>query len=149
MPQLNLDDLDDVFDAAGKSWDVDPMLLKAMAMQESSGNTRAVSTKGAMGLMQIIPETAKDLGVTDPYDPVQSIWGAAKYMSQALAAEGSPEGALLYYHGGPQWRQAYGDESKRYVPAIASRYAALQKQAASRQQAAPAPAPEPSQTAQR
>ena len=131
-----------IFQAAGSEWNVDPLLLKAMAMQESSGKPSAVSTKGAQGLMQIMPETAKGLGVADPNDPVQSIWGAAKYMSQALDAEGSPEGALLYYHGGPGWRQNYGPESQGYVPAIAGRYKALlAAQAPAQPTAAPAPNP--------
>lgn len=124
MPDA-LDKYDAIFQAAGKEWNVDPMLLKAMAAQESGGRPGAVSKAGALGVMQIMPETAKALGVTDPTDPVQSIYGGAKYMSQALDAEKSPEDALLYYHGGPGWRQAYGPESQGYVPAVGGRYAAL------------------------
>lgn len=123
MPSL--DDFDPVFQAAGQEWNVDPTLLKAMAAQESSGRTNAVSSKGALGLMQIMPDTAKGLGVTDPNDPVQSIWGAAKYMNHALDKEGSVEGALLNYHGGDGWRGAFGPESRAYVPAVAARYKAL------------------------
>lgn len=136
MPkQPSLDDFDPVFKAAGEEWNVDPLLLKAMAAQESGGRVNAVSKANAQGLMQIIPETQKYLGVTDPNDPVQSIWGAAKYMNEALDAEKSVEGALLYYHGGPRWRNAYGRESAGYVPAIATRYKALLQQ----QQQPPAP----------
>lgn len=120
-----LDQYDAIFQAAGQEWNVDPMLLKAMAAQESGGRPGAVSKAGALGVMQIMPETARSLGVTDPTDPVQSIYGGAKYMSQALDAEKSPEAALLYYHGGPGWRQAYGPESQGYVPAVGGRYAAL------------------------
>jgi len=77
--------------------------------------------------MQIMPQTQKTLGVTNPWDPVQSIFGAAKYLSQGLDAEGSPEGALLYYHGGPGWRQTYATnkESQTYVPGVAGYYKAL------------------------
>jgi soluble lytic murein transglycosylase-like protein len=146
---VNLDELDPVFQAAGQEWNVDPLLLKAMAGQESGGNRKAVSKAGAQGLMQIMPDTAKALGVTDTSDPVQSIWGAAKYMSQALDAEPNVEQALLNYHGGAGWRQKFGPESRAYVPAIAARYKALaqakQQQPPSDQQAAPAPA----QTAER
>lgn len=116
---------DPIFQAAGDEWNVDPRLLKAMAAQESGGRTNAVSKAGAQGVMQIMPQTQKELGVTDPTDPVQSIYGAAKYMNEGLDKEGSPEGALLYYHGGPGWRQAYGTESAGYVPAIASHYKRL------------------------
>lgn len=140
---------DQLFEDAGREWDVDPLLLKAMAGQESRGKTDAVSKVGAQGLMQIMPQTQKDLGVTDPNDPAQSIFGAAKYMSQALDAEGSPEGALFYYHGGPDWRQKFGPESKGYVPAVAARYKALLAQQQQSQppatQASAAPATGPQQ----
>jgi hypothetical protein len=121
----DLSTYDPIFKAAGDEWNVDPRLLKAVATQESGGNPRAVSGAGAQGLMQIIPATQKYLGVTDPYDPVQSIFGAAKYLDRALRVEGSPEGALLNYHGGDGWRQAYGKESAGYVPAVTSHYVKL------------------------
>lgn len=147
MPDLS--QYDSVFQAAGQEWNVDPTLLKAMATQESRGKTNDVSPKGAQGLMQIMPDTAKALGVTDPTDPVQSIYGAAKYMNEALDKEGSPEGALLYYHGGPGWRQAYGPESRAYVPAVTAHYVALKPQQTDQPPAqvvpppsAPAPTPQ-------
>jgi hypothetical protein len=122
----SLDQYDPIFKAAGEEWNVDWRLLKAMAGQESGGNPRAVSGAGAQGLMQIIPETQRYLGVTDAYDPVQSIYGGAKYLAEGLANEREdPRAALLYYHGGPGWRGAYGRESAGYVPAIAARYTAL------------------------
>lgn len=130
---------DPVFEDAGREWNVDPLLLKAIAGQESLGDPHAVSKAGAQGLMQIMPDTAKGLGVTDVNDPVQSIFGAAKYLSEGLDKEGSPEGALLYYHGGPDWRQKYGPESRAYVPAVAARYKALV--AAQAQQQPPAAQP--------
>jgi hypothetical protein len=116
---------DPVFEAAGNEWNVDPQLLKAMAIQESGGRTNAVSKAGALGVMQIMPDTAKILGITDPTDPVQSIYGAAKYMNRALDKEGSVEDALRNYHGGDGWRQAYGDESRNYVPAVTKHYQML------------------------
>jgi len=124
---------DPIFQAAGQEWNVDPLLLRAIAMQESSGNPRLVSKAGAQGLMQIIPSTQKTLGVADPFDPVESIWGAAKYMDEALRREKTAEDALRYYHGGPGWRGAYGEESKGYVPAVGKYY----KQYIDAQQAAP------------
>jgi soluble lytic murein transglycosylase-like protein len=102
------------------------MLLKAIAMQESGFTPRAVSPKGALGLMQIMPDTAKALGMTDPFDPVQSIFAGAKYLAEGLDKEGNPNAALLYYHGGAGWRQNYGRESADYVPAVAGHYKALQ-----------------------
>ncbi len=140
-----LDAFDPIFHAAGQEWNVDPLLLKAMAKQESRGDPRAISKAGALGLMQIMPDTAKTLGVKDPFDPVQSIFGAAKYMSKALDDEGSPELALLNYHGGSGWRQKFGPESRAYVPAVAAHYKALQ---AAQQQPAPPTAPPAVATAQ-
>lgn len=121
----DLSQYDPVFQAAGEEWNVDPRLLKAMATQESGGNARAVSKAGAQGLMQIIPATQRALGVTDPTDPVQSIYGAAKYMNEALDAEKTPEDALRYYHGGPGWRGSYGPESHAYAPAVTAHYQRL------------------------
>lgn len=122
--QPTIEDYDPVFQAAGTEWNIDPVLLKAIAMQESGGRWNAYNKdSGAMGMMQIMPDTAKGLGMSDPYDPVQAIWGAAKYMDQALNAEnGSVEQALLYYHGGPGWRDRFGKESQAYVPGIAKYY---------------------------
>ena len=128
-----LAEFDPIFHAAGNAWNVDPLLLRALAMTESSGNPRLVSKAGAQGLMQIIPSTQKMLGVEDPFDPVQSIWGAAKYMDEALRTEKTPEDALRFYHGGPGWRRAYGEESRNYVPKVGGYY----KQYIDAQQAAP------------
>ena len=132
---------DPVFQAAGQEWNVDPLLLKAMATQESGGNAQATSKAGAQGVMQIIPSTQKELGVTDPTDPVQSIYGGAKYMAQALDAEPTPEAALMYYHGGPDWRDKAGPESKAYVPAVTAHYQQLaQANTQTATDATPAPA---------
>lgn len=127
MPDDPMAQYDPIFQAAGAEWNVDPTLLKAIAWPESRGNPKAVSPAGAQGLMQIMPDTQKALGVTDPLDPVQSIFGGAKYMSQALDAEKSPEEALLYYHGGPDWRAPgkFGPESRGYVPLVTQRYQQL------------------------
>lgn len=137
---MPLSDYDPIFKAAADEWNLDPNLLKAVAAQESGGNPKAVSKKNAQGLMQIIPDTQKYLGITDPNDPVQSIYGAAKYLAEGLDKEKTPEGALLFYHGGPAWRDAYGPESKGYVPAVTAHYQKFS--AASKPAAAPdAPAP--------
>lgn len=122
---MPLSDYDPIFKQAADEWHIDPVLLKAVAAQESGGNPNAVSGKNAQGLMQIIPETQKYLGITDPTDPAQSIYGAAKYLSEGLDKEGTPEGALLYYHGGPGWRNAYGKESAGYVPGVTAHYQKL------------------------
>jgi len=134
---------DELIHAAGREWNVDPRLLKAVMMQESGGNPDARSKAGARGLMQIMPDTAKGLGLTNPHDPAQSIFGGAKYLSEALDKEGSPEAALLYYHGGPDWRSKYGAESRGYVPGVTAHYTkiAAPGPAAPSKEGNPMPAP--------
>lgn len=75
--------------------------------------------------MQIMPDTQKYLGITDPNDPAQSIYGGAKYLNEALGVEKTPEKALLYYHGGPDWRNSYGPESVAYVPGVTKHYKSI------------------------
>jgi len=127
-----------MFESSGKTFNIDPMLLKALALQESGGDPRAYNqTSGAAGLMQIIKPTGDALGLKDPYDPGQSIAAGAKYMDEALTAEqGNLDNALLYYHGGPGWRQRYGKESQGFVPGVANYYKQLQAAQQKAQEAA-------------
>ena len=90
-----------LFASAGAAHGVSPKLLAAVAQQESGFNPRAVSPAGAQGLMQLMPATAKSLGVTDSFDPVQSVNGAAKLLSSLLDRFGSTELALAAYNAGP------------------------------------------------
>ena len=86
---------------AAQQYDLPPGLLPAVAQVESSGNPSAVSDQGAVGLMQLEPSTAKALGVGNPRDPRQAIFGAAKLLRQNLdAAGGNLTTALKMYHGG-------------------------------------------------
>jgi hypothetical protein len=90
-----------IAEAAAK-YGVSPALLSAMMQNESAGNPNAVSPAGAQGLMQLMPGTAKDLGVTDPFDPRQSIMGGAQYLSQMLKLSGGDTAsALARYNEGP------------------------------------------------
>ncbi|MCC6810571.1 MAG: lytic transglycosylase domain-containing protein [Deltaproteobacteria bacterium] len=75
---------DDIFIEAGRRTLIPPALLKAMAAQESGFNPRAISPKGALGLMQLMPATAKLLGVDAPFDPEQSIHGGARFLRMLL-----------------------------------------------------------------
>jgi len=134
------DNYDTIINDAAAEWNLDPRLLKALILHESGGDPMAVSKAGAQGLGQIMPETQRQLGVTAPHDPVQSIYGAAKYLNEALDKEGTPDKALLYYHGGPGWRQSFGPESRGYVPAVTAQYVKLapKQDAAARVQVAQA-----------
>jgi soluble lytic murein transglycosylase-like protein len=125
------------FRAAGEEWDVDPMLLKALVLHESGGNPRAVGNAGEQGLGQIMPGTQRHLGMTDPFDPEQSIFAVAKYLNEAMTAEGdNPYAVLRYYNGGPGWRNSKIADP-RYPFYVGGEYQKLLK--ASKAAAPPAP----------
>jgi hypothetical protein len=94
-------------------------VLRSMAREESRGRSNAVSPKGAQGLMQIMPGTAKELGV-DPSDPWQATEGAARYLAQQRDRFGDEDLALAAYNAGPRRVQEYGGippfpETQHYV----------------------------------
>jgi soluble lytic murein transglycosylase-like protein len=94
--------LTDKITAVANRLGIDPRLAIAMANQESGGNPRARSNKGAMGVFQLMPDTARNLGVTDPYNVDQNIEGGLKYLKQQLDAyNGDTRAALAAYNGGP------------------------------------------------
>jgi hypothetical protein len=80
---------------------VDPDLVLRVIKAESSGNPAAVSAKGARGLMQLMPATAKELGVVDPHDPEQNVAGGVRYLSQLLGKYGDASRALAAWNFGP------------------------------------------------
>jgi hypothetical protein len=86
---------------AANHYNVPAFLVAAIITIESSGNPCAVN-KYAVGLMQIIPSTAKMLGVRDRFDPMQNLYGGVKYLAEALRkSDGNPYLAAAYYNGGP------------------------------------------------
>ena len=81
---------------------LDPALIRAVMRTESAFNPAAVSPVGAMGLMQLMPALAKEMGVADPFDPRDNIMGGAKYLRQLLDAHrGSIPLTLASYNAGP------------------------------------------------
>lgn len=130
---------DALFAAAGEEWDIDPTVLKALVGHESGGDPKAKGKSGEVGLGQIMPGTQRHLGVTDPTDPEQSIYGAAKYLHEALTAEHeNPTAALRYYNGGPDWRNKQTDAKyPSYVAGQYQRYAKADTKTAT--DATPAP----------
>ena len=110
------------------SYDLSPRLLEALIWQESRGNPAAVSRAGAVGLTQLMPATARQLGV-DPRDPAQNMAGGAAYLRQQLNRfNGDLEKALAAYNAGPGRVETAGGvpsipETKAYVRSIVTRLA--------------------------
>jgi soluble lytic murein transglycosylase-like protein len=110
--------------AAAQRNGLDPALLAGLIKQESGFNPNAGSPAGAQGLCQLMPGTARGLGVTDLHDPVQSIEGGAKYLAQQLKTfHGDVARALAAYNAGPGAVQRYGGvppyaETQNYVRAV-------------------------------
>lgn len=106
---------------------VEPALLEALVSVESNFNPRAVSRSGAQGLTQLMPGTAKALGVTDSFDPQQNLRGGAKYLSQMLGKYGDLSKALAAYNAGPGAVDRYQGvppfrETQEYVRRVQERY---------------------------
>jgi soluble lytic murein transglycosylase-like protein len=94
-------DFDPIVKAAGEKYGVDPALIRAVIQTESSGNPQAVSRVGAQGLMQLMPKTAVELGVRDPFDPSQNIMGGTSYLRKLLDRyQGDRKLALAAYNWG-------------------------------------------------
>ena len=87
--------------AAARKHGISSSLIKAVIKAESNFDPRAVSKSGACGLMQIMPETAKDLGIVDLFDPKENIFGGARYLKKMLTQFQELPLALAAYNAGP------------------------------------------------
>lgn len=116
----------DRYERAARAEGVDVHLLRAVAWTESRGHQKAVSPKGALGVMQLMPATAAEMGV-DPLDPEANLHGGARYLARQLSRFQSVPLALAAYNAGPgavvRWRgiPPYA-ETQAYVAQILSRY---------------------------
>jgi soluble lytic murein transglycosylase-like protein len=123
---LNLDAYKTEIAAAAADFGVDTSLLRAVIHAESAFNPLAVSNKGAQGLMQLMPSTAGDLGVTDAFDVAQNIRGGARYLAQLLKDfNGNAQLATAAYNAGAGAVQKYGgippyDETQVYVQRVST-----------------------------
>lgn len=114
-----------IIETAAREHAVDARLLRAVIAVESGFNPRAVSPRGAQGLMQLMPATARQLGVADPFDPTQNILGGARYLRQLLDTyDGDVSLVLAAYNAGEGAVARHGRrippyaETRAYVPRV-------------------------------
>jgi soluble lytic murein transglycosylase-like protein len=114
--------------AAAQRHGLDPNLVLAVVAVESGFQPDAVSHKGAQGLMQLMPGTAKDLGVTDAMDPAQNLDGGTRYLRMLIAKYNGDVGrALAAYNAGPEAVKRHGGvppyrETHHYIDRVLKRY---------------------------
>ena len=155
-------DLNEVVKAASGNYHLDPDLVSSVIRAESGFNVRAVSPKGAQGLMQLMPQTASELGVHNAFDPQANVEGGARYLRELLERyDFDLIKALAAYNAGPQRVEQYGGvppyhETKAYVARIvrdfnkkklAAKTATTPRSSESKPTGTPVPAAKPHKTA--
>lgn len=122
------EDYSSYVDQAASKYDIEPELIHAVIKTESNGNRSAVSRKGAIGLMQLMPTTAVDMAVGNPYNPAENIEGGVRYLRYLLERfNGDLTLALAAYNAGPKTVEKYGNvppisETMQYVKRVYSFY---------------------------
>jgi soluble lytic murein transglycosylase-like protein len=118
---------DTLIDEAARVYRLPPALVKAVIAAESAFDPDAVSRKGAQGLMQLMPQTAADLGVADPLEPASNVHGGAGYLRAMIDRYGDLSRALAAYNAGPSAVDRFGGvppyrETRDYVDRVLTYY---------------------------
>jgi soluble lytic murein transglycosylase-like protein len=124
-------EIDEIIQGAADQYGVDPSLIKAVIAVESNGNPQAVSPAGAQGLMQLMPKTAAELGVTDPFDSKQNIIAGTRYLSRLLDRyQGNQKLALAAYNWGmgnlEKNPEGLPRETRNYIVRVEKQYQSYQ-----------------------
>lgn len=121
-------DYQDIIDQASRRFGLETSLIKAVIKAESAFDSDAVSEKGAQGLMQLMPETASDLRVSDPFDPEENIFGGTRYLAMMMKRFNHDKRlAVAAYNAGPQAVEEYRGippykETQTFVKRVMSYY---------------------------
>ena len=126
-------EIESLIEASAARYGVDPALVKSVVAVESSFDPNATSKTGAQGLMQLMPETAAQLGVGDPHDPAQNVDGGVRYLRSLLDRFGGDTRlAVAAYNAGPGAVERYAGvppyaETQNYVLSVLDGYASLRR----------------------
>ncbi len=137
LPYKSTSFYDGFIKRAARQYQIDPMLIKAVIKTESDFNPRAISSKGARGLMQLMPATASEVNVADPFNPRQNINGGTRYLRKMLDLfNGSIPLSLAAYNAGPTRVTEHGaipniPETKKYVRKVMKLYQAYRQRTSS------------------
>ena len=127
-PKGYINEYKDEINEASEKYGVDSSLIKAVIHAESAGDPKARSSKGAQGLMQLMPYTADYLSIDDPDDPRDNIFGGTKYLSMMLERfKQNTQFALAAYNAGPENVDTYNgvppfEETKTFIKRVMSYY---------------------------
>ena len=127
-PSQYIKDYEGIIQQAATRFRLDPFLVKAVIKAESAFDQNAVSSQGAQGLMQLMPETANELAVEDPFNPEENIFGGTRYLGQLMVRfKQNWQLALAAYNAGPENVDAYNgippfEETQTFVKRVLSYY---------------------------
>lgn len=131
-PTQYIKDYEGLIKQASEKFSVDPYLVKAVIKAESDFDYQAVSNKGAQGLMQLMPETADDMEVADPFNPEENIFGGTRYLSLLMERYDNDKNlALAAYNAGPERVEEYKGippftETQQFIKRVLYYYKAYQ-----------------------